>query len=159
MQRRRCKACGHTFQPRPQVSEQRYCRRSECQRARRRSWQTAKRESDPDYRDNQLRAQRAWLERNPDYWREYRRTHPNYRERNRLLQRERNHDRTEPVIAKMDASTPELPLTSGIYRISPMRLCRNCKDGRVDGENHFAISPIRPVEGALQREDVIGGAG
>jgi len=159
MQSRRCTGCGHPFRPRPQVPEQRYCPRSECVRERRRSWQTAKRESDPDYRDNQVRAQRAWLKRNPDYWREYRRAHPNYRERNRLLQRERNDQRTEPLIAKMDVSTPELPLTSGIYGISQVRLCRNCKDGRVDGENHFAISPIRPVEGALQREDVIGSAG
>jgi len=29
-------------------------------------------EADPDYRLNQSRAQRAWLDRNPDYWREYR---------------------------------------------------------------------------------------
>ena len=123
MQRRRCKACGHTFRTRPQVSRQRYCPAQACQRERRRSWQKARREGDPDYRDNQLRAQRAWLERNPDYWREYRRTHPNYRERNRLLQRERNDRRAEPLIAKMYASTPELPLISGIYRISQMRMC------------------------------------
>ena len=159
MQSRRCTACGHAFRPRPQVPQQKYCPTSDCQRERRRFWQKVKRESDPDYRDNQARAQQAWLERNPDYWREYRRTHPEYRERNRLLQRERNDQRTKSLIARMDGSMPELPLTSGIYRISRMRLCRNCKDGRVDGENHFAISPVRPVEGALQREDVIGGAG
>lgn len=28
--------------------------------------------TDPDYRDNQSRVQRAWLDRNPDYWRKYR---------------------------------------------------------------------------------------
>ena len=156
MQSRRCTACGHAFRPRPQVPQQSYCPTSDCQRERRRSWQKAKRESDPDYRDNQARAQRAWLERNPDYWREYRRNHPNYCERNRLLQRERNDQRTEPLIAKMDASTPELPLTSGIYRISQVRMCRDCKDGRVDGANHFAISRIGAAEGTLQREDVIG---
>lgn len=27
---------------------------------------------DPDYRDNQQRVQRAWHERNPEYWRNYR---------------------------------------------------------------------------------------
>jgi hypothetical protein len=159
MQSRRCTACGHAFRTRPQVPQQGYCPTPDCQRQRRRSWQKAKRESDPDYRDNQASAQRAWVERNPDYWREYRRTHPNYSERNRLLQLERNHRQAELRIAKMDASTPELPLTSGIYRISQVRLCQNCKDGRVDGENHFAISPVRPIERALQREDVIGGAG
>jgi hypothetical protein len=29
-------------------------------------------QSDPAYRDNQSRSQRAWLDRNPDYWRTYR---------------------------------------------------------------------------------------
>ncbi|HQZ03714.1 MAG TPA: hypothetical protein PKW99_13785 [Thauera sp.] len=29
-------------------------------------------QTDPDYRDNQSRSQRAWLDRNPDYWRTYR---------------------------------------------------------------------------------------
>jgi hypothetical protein len=29
-------------------------------------------QSDPDYRDNQSRSQRAWLDRDPDYWRSYR---------------------------------------------------------------------------------------
>jgi hypothetical protein len=29
-------------------------------------------QTDLDYRDNQSRRQRAWLDRNPDYWRTYR---------------------------------------------------------------------------------------
>lgn len=29
-------------------------------------------QTDPDYRDNQSRSQRAWMDRNPDYWRTYR---------------------------------------------------------------------------------------
>ena len=118
MQSRRCTACGHAFRPRPQVPQQNYCPTSDCQRERRRSWQKVKRESDLDYRDNQARAQRAWLGRNPDYWREYRRTHPQYSDRNRVQQRERNDRRRERLIAKMDVSTPIFPLFSGIYRIS-----------------------------------------
>ena len=156
MQRRRCKACGHAFRPRPQVPQQRYCPAKACQRYRRRSWQTARREADPDYRDNQARAQRAWLERNPDYWRGYRRTHPQYSERNRLLQRDRNGRRRRTPIAKMDASADGVPLLSGLYQISPVRPCLDCKDGRVNGAIRYAISPIRAVGDVLQREDPIG---
>ena len=32
-------------------------------------WQRDKMQADPDYRENQLRSQRAWLERHPEYWR------------------------------------------------------------------------------------------
>ena len=39
---------------------------------RRKSWRQKKIAADPDYRLNQSRAQRAWLDRNPDYWRKYR---------------------------------------------------------------------------------------
>jgi hypothetical protein len=39
---------------------------------RRKRWRQKKMGADPDYRLNQSRAQRAWLDRNPDYWRNYR---------------------------------------------------------------------------------------
>ena len=114
----RCAACGKVFRPRPQVPQQCYCAAPACQRERRRLWQQAKRQSDPNYQDNQTRAQRAWRDRNPDYWSEYRRTHPQYSERNRTQQRERNDRRRERLIAKMDVSTPVFPIPSGIYQIS-----------------------------------------
>lgn len=113
-----CMACGQSFRPRPQVSNQSYCSAPACQRERRRRWQLLKRQSDPDYQDNQVRAQQAWSNRNPDYWREYRSTHPEYAERNRAQQRERNPRPQNGSIAKMDASIPVIPLPSGIYRLS-----------------------------------------
>ena len=119
MQSRQCAACGRVFWPRPQVSQQCYCADAACQRERRRRWQQAKRGSDADYRDNQTRAQQAWLEHHHDYWREYRRTHPQYSERNRTLQRRRNARRGVRVIAKMDASTPVSPVPSGTCRLTP----------------------------------------
>ena len=119
MESRRCAACGQAFRPRPQRPQQSYCAAAACQRERRRRWQQAKRRSDPDYRDNQARAQRAWCERHRDYWRAYRRTHPQYCEGNRCQQYRRNAERRRGLIAKMDASTPLLPLPSGTYRITP----------------------------------------
>ena len=127
MESRRCTACGQAFRPRPQVPQQSYCTTPACQRERRRRWQQAKRQSDPDYHDNQARAQRAWCKRNPDYWREYRRTHPQYRERNRTQQRQRNARRGERLIAKMDASTRVLPVPSGLYRINRAPAARIAK--------------------------------
>lgn len=118
MEIKRCVACGKAFQPRPQVPDQSYCTAIECQRERRRRWQQAKRQSDPDYRDNQTRAQQAWCERHPDYWRAYRDAHPDYAERNRSQQRERNARPKMHAVAKMDASGPIFSLPSGIYRLS-----------------------------------------
>jgi len=118
MESRRCAACGQAFRPRPQVPLQCYCPAAACQRERRRLWRQEKRRGDPDYRDNQARAQRAWCERNPDYWHKYRLKHPEYVDVNRAQQRERNARQREGTIAKIDASAPSFPVPSGIYRIS-----------------------------------------
>jgi len=115
MEHKQCIACGLSFKPRPQIPQQSYCSSPDCQRERRRQWQRDKLQSDPDYQDNQARAQQAWSLRNPDYWREYRASHPKYVERNRALQQERNAKAMVAPIAKMDASTPAIPLPSGIY--------------------------------------------
>jgi hypothetical protein len=113
-----CVACGKPFQPRPQVPQQCFCSDPACQRERRRNWQRTKLRSDPDYQDNQMRAQQAWNQRNPDYWREYRKSHAAYVERNRELQQERNAKARADRVAKMDASTPVIPLPSGVYHLS-----------------------------------------
>lgn len=113
-----CAACGESFKPRPQVPQQSYCAEPECQRERRRQWQQAKLQSDPDYQDNQARAQQAWNQRHPDYWRDYRQSHPEYVERNRVLQQVRNAKVMASPIAKMDVSNRALPLPSGVYRLS-----------------------------------------
>jgi len=114
-----CAACGQRFKPQAQALKQRYCSASNCQRERRRRWQQGKRQSDPDYHDNEKRAQKAWSKRNPDYWRTYRDTHPEYAKRNRKKQIERNARRKTASIAKMDAPTSVNPPPSGVYRLSP----------------------------------------
>ncbi len=54
-----CVHSGARFLPLPQVPNQAYCSKPDCQKERRRQWQKSKRQSDPDYRDNQSRAQKA----------------------------------------------------------------------------------------------------
>ena len=69
--------------------------------------------TDPDYRYNQKLANQKWAKKRPDYWQEYRSNHPEYVERNRMLQTVRNRRRRQcsskqecgqKVIAKVDAS-------------------------------------------------------
>jgi hypothetical protein len=86
-----------------------------CRRLRRRNWQRDKLLLDPDYRANQAAAQKQWLQDHPDYWREYRERHPEYAQRNKAQQRQRNRQAREPakVIVKMDEHGP---LSIGLLR-------------------------------------------
>lgn len=112
---RTCAACGALFTPLAHVPNQRYCSSAACQAARRRAWQHERLRTDPDYRENQAKAQATWSARHPEYWRRYRETHPASRERNRAMQRERNALRHAEPVAKMDVSAAFRPLTSGFY--------------------------------------------
>jgi len=112
---RRCLACKNSFRPRSQNPNQHYCSAPACQRERRREWQRQRLQNDPDYRDNQARAQANWRARHLGYWRQYRATHPAYLDRNRLMQRQRNICRRAKPIANMDASQLDGPLASGFY--------------------------------------------
>jgi hypothetical protein len=118
MEEKQCASCGKPFHPLPQIPQQTYCSAPDCQRERRRRWLQSKLQSDPDYQDNQTRAQQAWSRRNPGYWRKYRESHPRYVERNRALQHDRNAKTVAVLIANMDASNPVIPLLSGIYHLS-----------------------------------------
>ena len=120
MERKPCASCDQKFRPRPQTPKQIYCPADACQKERRREWQKAKRQVDPDYRDNQAEAQRAWSRLNPDYWRQYRLAHPEYVSRNRTQQGDRNERRQGRLIAKMDASPVKTALSPGIYRLLPV---------------------------------------
>jgi hypothetical protein len=100
----------------PRSKNQLYCGKKECQRARKRLWQKNKMATDPDYKANQRECNRAWREKNPHYWRGYRRNHPEYVQRNRLLQKARRGRRR---VAKMDASEKISFLKTGTYWLIP----------------------------------------
>jgi hypothetical protein len=115
---RRCLACARLLQLVPQVPDQSYCSFEACQRERRKLWQRDKRQDDSAYQANQAKAQRAWSQRNPDYWKQYREAHPEYAERNRQQQQKRNLERRSGNIAKKNVSPAAPPLASGVYRLS-----------------------------------------
>ncbi len=128
MEKRRCAACRKLFHPRPQSPAQKFCSSAQCQRERRRRWQKARRVADPDYRDNDVQANRQWRRRHPDYWREYRRQHPQSVIRNREKQSERDRAKglqpplppPTPDLANEDASNLQLPLETGTYCMIPV---------------------------------------
>ncbi len=136
MEKRRCAACHRCFHPRPQSPTQTFCSAAECQRERKRRWQSAKRGTDPDYRENDARSSRHWRQQHAAYWREYRRRHPEYTARNREQQRRRNQTRgsraaardkqallnASPAgIANGDASAERTIPLSGTYQLIPVR--------------------------------------
>lgn len=147
---RLCACCGKPFEPRPQVPDQAYCSAPDCQRARKRQWQRAKLQSDPDYRINQRAAQQAWSQRNQDYWRNYRDDQPEYAQRNRERQRLRDANEADVDLAKMDVC--DLP--TGLYRIT-----RHPAFPRVNGDSWVVeITPVCatcPCKIDVSREDLI----
>ena len=90
MAKKRCKSCRCFFTLTKRNSDQKYCSRSECQKARKRRWQKKKLQGDETYRLNQKDAQRRWSEKTPDYWKNYRKNNPDYTLTNREKQLHRN---------------------------------------------------------------------
>jgi len=69
---------------------------------------------------NQVQAQQSWGARHPEYWQVYRQGHPEYCQRNREQQRERDRRRAQRRLAKMDAWTGESVIPSGTYHLAPV---------------------------------------
>ena len=118
MTQKKCRACGKNFQSHPQVPGQKYCSAPACQKERRRRWQRDKLKQDPDYQENQARAQQAWAERNPDYWREYRQAQQKNHAINRFEQPQRTQQDKTAESVKMDESNAAKLGLSGVYLLS-----------------------------------------
>jgi len=119
-----CPVCQNSFFTRRNPA-QCYCHRKECQRFRKNHWRRQKRCQDADYRENQRQAQQRWQQQHGSYWQAYRATHPEYHERNRKQQRQRDVRRRDLAsarvsdLAKSDALKRNLPIQSGIYDLVP----------------------------------------
>jgi hypothetical protein len=112
---KRCLSCGQPFESRPQSPLQEYCSEKTCQKERRRRWQLNKRHTDPDYKDNQIRAQQAWADANPNYWRDYRSSHPEYVENNRAKQRRRSQRSASEILTEMHTPSRRFDPKGGLY--------------------------------------------
>ena len=127
LKRKRCqnKDCGRLLVPCPQVPNQKFCSRKECQQARKREWNRKKLASDPEYQEARKDAQKRWKDKNPTYWKDYRSRHSEYTRKNREQQRIRNQKqrqkRSVPMIVKTDESIPTNNVLTGRYKIIPIR--------------------------------------
>lgn len=90
MGERRCRFCDHSFQPSKYQPGQLVCGNPECQRRRRAEYHRQKIAADPEYRQVCHDSARKWREQNPDYWKQYRASHPAAVEQNRKGQRVRD---------------------------------------------------------------------
>jgi hypothetical protein len=129
--KRTCLHCKNHFRPSKFHHNQNYCNNKECQRARKALWQKNKIKEDSAYKDNQKDALHCWREKNPSYYRDYRKNHPEYTDRNRKKSRERSQKqgyrtKTSPALqqkqdfAKMDVALSQLPIKSGRYKLLPI---------------------------------------
>lgn len=114
----KCPVCGEPFVPRPQVKNQKFCPKGECQRERKRRWQQIKLQTDPAYKADQREHAKKWADLHPNYSREYRAKNPVYANQNRSKQKNRNEKCRVALIAKMDVSKPVSKAPSGIYRLT-----------------------------------------
>ena len=122
-----CKGCGLLKPVNIHLKgNQDYCRNPECQRKRKRLWQKEKM-ADAGYRKKRLLSQKRWRAQRPAdrYQAQYRQTHPQYVDKNRVQQRIRNQQRRKQAVAdtaqgelivKTDALTN---IKSGTYLLTP----------------------------------------
>ncbi len=150
MTKLRCIHCGIRFTPAPQVPKQTYCSKPDCQKERRRKWQKSKLKSDPDYRDNPSLAQKAWTDRNPDYWRQYRQNSAVY---GNPLPGDQDLSTLEPVnpSVKMDSLNPYRTLRKafqdGVFRLTVLAE----PDGVKIDSWIVELSSIHPVSSTISR--------
>jgi len=120
----RCACCKRIRRGNPRVKNQRYCGDKLCQQARKNKWQKEKQQIDPDYRANKKESQQIWKQKNPAYWKLYRRRHPEYCQRNRQTQRIRDRLKNEfcsDHLVKMDTLDLILNDTTESYFICPAK--------------------------------------
>jgi hypothetical protein len=121
----RCGGCGEWVRGNPRVKGQQYCGKPECQRVRRARWHRRKLITDEEYRQTSLESNAKWRRAHPDYWRTYRREHPEQAKANRSKQRGRNQCRRfcDRLIAKMysfGVKPPETKEESGVVAGCPV---------------------------------------
>lgn len=121
-----CLCCGGVTSQNPRIkTKQRFCSQKECQQYRMRTWKKSKYKESKKYRKKTKAHQKKWRKSYPadHYQRKYREAHPEYVNRNREQQGQRNKTRkTEPIplIVKTDALLLQ-PREDGAYMLSKIK--------------------------------------
>ena len=101
----KCSHCRRMRPRNPRVKDQKYCGERACQNARKNKWRKEKLRTDEAYREGVRESQNQWLEKNPNYWKQYR-ARPERRnesENPHAGQAQRNTSHHAAPIAKSDA--------------------------------------------------------
>lgn len=114
-----CQHCGCSCQRNPRVKNQQYCSSRVCQNARRNLTNKTKIKKSSACRLLRQARNKRWRDAFPahEYQKKYRENHPDYVQRNRNLQKERNKKRQKapaPMIVKTYALSPQ-PIQYGAY--------------------------------------------
>jgi hypothetical protein len=109
MPSRFCPFCQQSFLPSRFHPQQRVCSAPACQHQRRQQNRQQKLLKDPEYRQVCRDSARQWRDNHPDYWKQYRASHPQSVQRNRVQQRQRDlHGR----LVQLANNNSALPLKS-----------------------------------------------
>ena len=129
MKDRRCRYCRQAFQPNRYHPQQQICNRPACQSQRRSDYHRQKIAFDPVYQQVCLESPRKWRQAHPNYWKKYRRDHPEQVERNRRQQRLRYRKRRLANLANNTLAPSQVPSAQSL--MSP----NSCK------QHPFGVAP------------------
>lgn len=116
---RRCRFCQSAFQPSSYHPDQTICTAADCQRRRRADYHRNKIQNDPDYRQICLDSPRKWRGAHPDYWTNYRASHPEAVEKNRRRQRQRDQAQRPVNLANNNLALDLKRSAAEVYLVGP----------------------------------------
>lgn len=119
-----CRQCGKTLPRNPRLKKhktQSYCNAPGCKQAKKSARKKERYHTDADYRQRHLDRQKLWRVTRPahEYQKQYRESHPEYADRNRELQAQRNCRRkkeSDPMIVNGTPLSPH-PSNDKAYAI------------------------------------------
>jgi len=119
MDTRHCRYCGQQFLPSRSHPQQAVCCQPACQQRRRADNRKQKLLADPEYRQVCRDSARKWRAEHPDYWRNYRATHPQSVERNRTSQQQRDQCQRLLDLANNNWALDLKSLVAGVWLLGP----------------------------------------
>lgn len=117
---RTCPYCQRSFTPSCYNPEQKVCSQHSCQYQRRQQSRKAQLGRDDQYRLGCQESREQWRkEHGARYMRQYRQQHPEYRERNRLQQQERDRRRQLSHLVKNNTALDLKTASHQVFLIAP----------------------------------------
>lgn len=117
---RTCPYCRKSFTPSLYNPQQKVCSQGSCQYQRRQQSRQAQLARDDQYRLGCQESRQQWRQEHAAlYMRQYRQQHPEYRERNRLQQRERDRRRQLRTLVKNNAALDLKTASHQVFLIAP----------------------------------------